>query len=97
MNTPILLAAATLVVGVVVWVSFGMPSPNTLAHIPTGQQECVAFASKNASEIGWETMAIKAHDWWIKNGRVVVLLGASDPDKSAYASFATRICVLSDN
>jgi hypothetical protein len=78
------------------WAYFGFPSPDTLSHLSTAQDECVKFAEKNKEKLfftllGEPRSEIKAMSSWMKNGRVVVELGAF---KFGDQSYTPRICVV---
>ena len=76
------------------WAYFGFPSPSTLLNWSSAEQECVKFAEENRDkgklfDIG---NIIKATGSWIKNGKIVVEIGAYK--KASDTSFSPRICVV---
>jgi hypothetical protein len=75
------------------WAYFGFPSPDTLIEWPSAKQDCVDFAEKHKSDLFFDSAGkpIKAVDSWLKNGKVVVEVGAfTDSD----ATFMPRLCVV---
>jgi hypothetical protein len=75
------------------WAYFGFPSPVTLAEWPSAKQDCVDFAEKHKSELFFDSASkpIKAVDSWLKNGKVVVEIGAFDDTDATYMP---RLCVV---
>lgn len=76
------------------WAYFGFPSPSTLMNWSSAEQECVKFAEENRDkgklfDIG---NIIRATGSWIKNGKIVIEIGAFK--KASDTSFSPRICVV---
>lgn len=87
---PVLLAVIVAVAGWWAWVGF--PSPDTLMHRTTASQECVDFAEKHRAELFFNTRGeVRATRSWLKNGHVVVELGAFE---SGATSYLPRICII---
>ena len=74
------------------WAYFGFPSPETLMHWSSAKKDCVDFAEKHRDTLfyGSAQKKIRAMDDWIKNGKVVVEVGAISDD----GSFTPRLCVI---
>jgi hypothetical protein len=86
-----LLILALIVLGV--WAYFGFASPDTLAHWATAGEDCVKFAEKNKEKLFFGSgKNIKAMSSWIKNGKVVVEIGAFQNNDDT--TYSPRICVI---
>jgi hypothetical protein len=73
------------------WAYFGFPSPDTLFRLSGAKDECVKFAEENRSRLFVNPGTIRALDQWMKNGKIVVELGAFEPNSNSYTP---RLCVL---
>jgi zinc-ribbon domain len=74
------------------WAYFGFPSPDTLANWPDAKQSCVEFAEKHKADLFFGgDKKIRAVDSWLKNGRVVVEIGAFNEGSESYTP---RLCVI---
>jgi hypothetical protein len=82
-----------LVIAFGVWAYFGFPSPDTLASLSSAKQDCVDFAEKHKDQLffGGSDQTIQAVDSWMKNGKIVVEIGAFKNNSDA---FLPRICVV---
>lgn len=75
-----------------VWAYFGFPSPNTLMNWPSAEQDCVKFAEEHKGELFFISGSkIRAVSSWMKNGKIVVEIGAFRGDEATYFP---RICVV---
>ena len=85
--------AIVLVVIAAALAYFGFPSPDTLLSMPTAKEQCVKFASDNKAKLffGKDNSEIKAVEMWMKNGRLVVEVGAFETGDTSYSP---RLCVL---
>jgi hypothetical protein len=88
--SPLLIGIAILLGA---WAYFGFPSPDTLLAWSNASDECVKFAKENRDKIffGQDSDEIKAVSSWLKNGKVVVQVGAFEPNATSYTP---RLCVL---
>ena len=85
--------AIFLIVIVAVWGYFGFPSPDTLLSLADAQQQCTDFAKRNQEKLFFDEKGdeIRAFGQWIKNGKVVVEVGAIKPGDTMYTP---RLCVI---
>jgi hypothetical protein len=76
------------------WAYFGFPSPVTLINWSSAEQECVKFATENQNKgkLFDYNQIIKATGSWIKNGKIVVEIGAFQNANDT--SYTPRICVI---
>lgn len=84
-------SVALLLIGLGVWAYFGFPSPDTLLHWSSANDECVKFAEDNKAKLFFSPGDIRAVSSWLKNGRIVVELGAFQRDGTTYMP---RLCVV---
>jgi hypothetical protein len=80
-----------LLIGLGAWAYFGFPSPDTLLNWPVANDECVKFAKDNQAKLFFTSGDIRAVDSWIKNGKIVVELGAFQGNGTTYMP---RLCVV---
>jgi hypothetical protein len=75
------------------WAYFGFPSPDTLLNLATAKDQCVKFAAENKGKLffGKDSAEIKAVSMWMKNGRVIVEIGAFEQSETTYMP---RLCVV---
>jgi hypothetical protein len=76
------------------WAYLGFPSPDTLTHWSSAERECVEFAEKNKEKLffGNSAQVIKAVSSWMKNGKMVVEIGAFQ--NASDTTYSPRICVI---
>ena len=73
-----------------IWAYFGFPSPDTLLNWTSAKDQCVQFAEKHKDVFGADK-TIQAMSTWMKNGKIVVEIGAFKKDEDTYMP---RICVI---
>jgi hypothetical protein len=78
-----------IVIAFLVWAYFGFPSPNTLMNWPSAGQDCLKFAEEHKPQLfsGSDGKTRSANSW-LKNGKIVVEVGAFREDET--------YCVIGD-
>jgi hypothetical protein len=72
-----------ILVAFLVWAYFGFPSPNTLMNWASAGQDCLKFAEEHRPELfSGSDGKIRSVNSWLKNGKIVVGVGAFREDET---------------
>ena len=72
-----------ILIAFLVWAYFGFPSPNTLMNWPSAGRDCLKFAEEHRPELFFGSDGkIRSAGSWLKNGKIVVDVGAFREDET---------------